>query len=344
MVITSRDCLANGVAPVLIAVKTTLLKRRFTLVSGAGFSAGGVDSLSRPLRRVEHPRATRLRMPVCCDVTSQLNTGAVQVKDIAELTGTTVRTIRYYHQVGLLAVPPVRDGRRDYDVSHVARVGRVRWLADSGLPLAQISAALSVPRDPTRGDQRDAVLTDLRATLDLLGERIESLTAQRDRLVTLVTTVEGGESLSPMPPRVVAFYDALAEAASDDTTRTGVRRERDFLELAYLRGDVPPEAELLFAAVDDQTRTASLDAFREALTSELSDEDVERIAAANVGRMRDRIGERLPEVAQAIDIHAVRRLMDLFLATGDDRERRLGQAVLTKLLATIEEARGNDSH
>lgn len=75
----------------------------------------------------------------------------MQVKEPAELTGTTVRTIRYDHQVGLRAVQPVRDGRRDYDVSHLARVGRVRWLADSGLPLAQISAALSVPRDPARG-------------------------------------------------------------------------------------------------------------------------------------------------------------------------------------------------
>ena len=267
----------------------------------------------------------------------------MQVKEIAELTGTTVRTIRYYHQVGLLTVPPVRDGRRDYDVSHLARVGRVRWLADSGLPLAQISAALSVPRDPTHGDQRDAVLTDLRATLDLLGERIASLTAQRDRLVNMVATVEGGKTLSPMPPRVVAFYDALAEGATDDITRAGVRRERDFLELAYLRGDVPPEAELLFAALDDGALTTSLDAFSASLTPELSDEDVERIAAANVARMRDRFGARLPEVARAIDIPAVRRLYDLFWATGRDRERRLGQAVLTKLLATIEEARGNDS-
>jgi heme A synthase len=40
MVITFGDCLANGVSPVLIAVKITLLKRRFTLVSGAGFSDG----------------------------------------------------------------------------------------------------------------------------------------------------------------------------------------------------------------------------------------------------------------------------------------------------------------
>ena len=81
-------------------------------------------------------------------------------------------------------------------------------------------------------------MTDLRATLDLLGERITSLTGQRDRLVTPAATVEDGQSLSPIPPRVVAFHDALAQAASGDTTRNGVRRLRDFLVLAYLRGDV----------------------------------------------------------------------------------------------------------
>lgn len=232
----------------------------------------------------------------------------MQVKDVAELTGTTVRTVRYYHQVGLLPVPAVQDGRRDYDVSHVARVGRIRWLADSGLPLAAIGAALSVPPDQDRGDQPDAVVTDLLAVLDILGERIESLTAQRDRLVALVAAVEGGRSLSPMPPRVVAFYDALAQAAPDDTTRNGVRRERDFPELAYLRGEVPPEAELLFAALDDQSRAASLDAFREVLASKLTDENIDRIATANVARMRDRYGERLPDIAQTIDVDALHRL------------------------------------
>lgn len=265
----------------------------------------------------------------------------MQVKDVAELTGTTVRTIRYYHQIGLLAVPPVRSGRRDYDLSHVARVGRVRWLVDSGLPLAQITSALAVSCEPGSTDQRDVVVTDLRETLDLLAERIEALTVQRDRLVTLVATLEGGDSLSPMPRPVATFYDALAEAAPDEVTLTGVRRERDFLELAYLRGEVPPEAELLFAAVDEHTRNASLAAFRDGLTSALSDEDVDRIASANVQRIRDRFGERLPQVACAIDVEALRRLFDLFLATGDDRDRRLGKAVLTKLVAMIAEARGN---
>ena len=277
----------------------------------------------------------------CCDVTSQVDAGSMQVKDVAELTGTTVRTIRYYHQIGLLAVPPVRHGRRDYDVSHVARIGRVRWLVDSGLPLAQITAALSVSREPGSADQRDVVVTDLRETLDLLSKRIETLSAHRDRLITLVATLEGGDSLSPMPPRVAAFYDALAEAAPDETTLTGVRRERDFLELAYIRGEVPPEAELLFAAVDEQTRSASLAAFRDSLTSELRDEDVDRIASENVERMRHRLGEQLPQVARAIDVEALRRLYTLFLATGDDRDRRLGEAVLDKLVAMIAQARGH---
>ncbi len=277
----------------------------------------------------------------CCDVTSQVDAQSMQVKDVAELTGTTVRTIRYYHQIGLLAVPPVRGGRRDYDVSHVARIGRIRWLIDSGLPLAQITATLTVSRQPGSAEVRDVVVSDLRETLDLLCERIATLTVQRDRLSTLVATLEGGDSLSPMPPRAAAFYDALAEAAPDEVTLTGVHRERDFLELAYLRGEVPAEAELLFAAVDEQTRSASLAAFRGSLTSQLSDEDVDRIASANVERMRDRLGERLPQVACAVDIEALRRLNDLFLATGDDRARRLGDAVLSKLVTMIAEARTN---
>jgi DNA-binding transcriptional MerR regulator len=45
----------------------------------------------------------------------------VRVKELADLAGTTVRTVRYHHQIGLLPVPVVRDGSRDYDlVGHVA--------------------------------------------------------------------------------------------------------------------------------------------------------------------------------------------------------------------------------
>jgi DNA-binding transcriptional MerR regulator len=67
----------------------------------------------------------------------------VRIGELADLTGSTVRTIRYYHQLGLLPVPAQRDGRRDYDMGHLARLVRVRWLARAGVPLARIAAMLA---------------------------------------------------------------------------------------------------------------------------------------------------------------------------------------------------------
>ncbi len=265
--------------------------------------------------------------------------GRVRAKEIADLAGTTVRTIRHYHAVGLLPVPQVRHGRRDYDLSHVARLGRIRWLSESGLPLARIASILAEDAGPREDDQRASVLVDLRATLAVLEERIESLSAQHDRLAGLVDAVQQGESLSPLPAHVTDFYDELLARAPDELTRTAVGREREFLELAYLRGEVPAEAELLFAAVDEQQTSASLQAFGSSLVGELTDERVEETAAAVVERMRQSFGGRLADVAHSIDTDALRRLYALFALTGDDRDRRIGEAVLRHLLAVIAEAR-----
>ncbi len=53
----------------------------------------------------------------------------MRVAEIARLTGTTVR---YYHSLGLLPVPAERGGWRDYDLSHLARLSRIRWLVQAG--------------------------------------------------------------------------------------------------------------------------------------------------------------------------------------------------------------------
>ena len=50
------------------------------------------------------------------------DTVPMRVAKIAELTGTTVRTVRYYHSLGLLPVPAERGGWRDYELAHVARL------------------------------------------------------------------------------------------------------------------------------------------------------------------------------------------------------------------------------
>ena len=55
--------------------------------------------------------------------------GSMRVKEMADLAGTTTRTVRYYHRVGLLPVPPVVAGHRDYGIEHLARLLSVGLLS-----------------------------------------------------------------------------------------------------------------------------------------------------------------------------------------------------------------------
>ena len=87
----------------------------------------------------------------------------MHVKELARIAGTTPRAVRYYHHLGLLEVPPTVRGRREYGVEHVARLLRIRWLADGGLSLTQVAEMLASDTIGTDQDsRREAVLRDLR--------------------------------------------------------------------------------------------------------------------------------------------------------------------------------------
>lgn len=63
--------------------------------------------------------------------------------EVAKLAGVTVRTLRHYHQLGLLSEPPRRaNGYRDYSPADVARVLRIKRLAALGFPLSRIGDVL----------------------------------------------------------------------------------------------------------------------------------------------------------------------------------------------------------
>src|SRR3954447_19546444 len=65
------------------------------------------------------------------------------IGQLASYAGVTIRTVRHYHQVGLMA-EPVRDGSgyRSYDASAVVRLIRIRTLAEAGVPLARVQELL----------------------------------------------------------------------------------------------------------------------------------------------------------------------------------------------------------
>ncbi len=103
---------------------------------------------------------------------------AWSTREIAELTGTTLRAVRHYHQVGLLAEPErLSNGYKQYGVAHLVRVLRIKRLTDLGFSLTQIAEM---------GEHDDHPADALR-TLDAeLAATIERLQRARVELAVLL--------------------------------------------------------------------------------------------------------------------------------------------------------------
>ena len=68
----------------------------------------------------------------------------MRVSDAAKIAGCSVRTVRYYHNLGLLPVPTKQRGPwRDYEFADVARLIQIRSMAQAGMRLDHIRLELS---------------------------------------------------------------------------------------------------------------------------------------------------------------------------------------------------------
>ena len=293
----------------------------------------------------------------------------MRVAEIAELTGTTVRTVRYYHSLGLLPVPAERGGWRDYELAHVARLSRIRWLVRAGVSLEAVGRILGesdgdgdgglgpeggrcggdgegagAPGSPQTGRapqtgkgaaRANPIVEDLVGALTAVEEHLDEAIRQRDMLAGLLERARGGATVSPMTPRMAAFFDRMERAAPDEATRAAVRNERDLIDLACYRGQLPPEAELLFSDPDPRFDAEALALYGQDPAG-LSDEEVERRARATVARLEAQlVPERLRVLARSIDVGAVRSIFRLTAAL-EYFDLRLARALEREFLATIE--------
>ena len=137
--------------------------------------------------------------------------------EVAKLAGVTVRTLRHYHQLGLLPEPPRRaNGYRDYSPADVARVLRIKRLAGLGFPLSRIGDVLE-EMDAEGHATSASALDELDRELAL---EIARLQEQRRTIAEL-----RAEHLDPDLPvrfarilRKLAGVDSLAETSPDDRT------------------------------------------------------------------------------------------------------------------------------
>ena len=263
----------------------------------------------------------------------------MRVAEIAELTGTTVRTVRYYHSLGLLPIPGERGGWRDYDLSHVARLSRLRWLVQATRVLDEPEAT-GVERiaDAPAAEAHSAdgsVVEDLAGALAAVEDHLAEVTRQRDMLAGLLERARTGSAVSPMSPRMAAFFDRLEQAAPDEATRCAVRKERDLTDLACYRGQMPPEAEFLFVDPDPRYDAESLALYSQD-PAKLSDTQIEQRARAMVSRMEAQLTPaRLAALAASVDTEAVHSLFRL-IATTDYPDPRLAHALEQEFLTAID--------
>ena len=110
------------------------------------------------------------------------------ISQLAASAGVTVRTVRHYHQIGLLAEPERdRSGYRSYSAAAVVRLVRIRVLADAGVPLARVQELLDAGPDELAraiGEIDAALRADIR--------RLES---HRDRIARLAAEL-GPEAIA----------------------------------------------------------------------------------------------------------------------------------------------------
>ncbi|AKM01452.1 MULTISPECIES: MerR family transcriptional regulator [Burkholderia cepacia complex] len=111
--------------------------------------------------------------------------GPLTIGQVAELTGMSTHTLRYYEQAGLLrAISRTAAGHRLYAPADLDWLAFVMRLKATGMPIAQMQefAALREQGEPTFGARRrllvthrDAVrahLAELQASLDAIGDKI----------------------------------------------------------------------------------------------------------------------------------------------------------------------------
>lgn len=119
----------------------------------------------------------------------------IRIGEFVKLTGTTLKTVKYYHKIGLLPEPERSEGDyRLYGPQELNRMRLIQHLKSLGLDLQQIKATAGDSQKPASSLE---VLQSLRRELVKEIKILEERVAKIDTLIDKNTPLLDGDSFDP---------------------------------------------------------------------------------------------------------------------------------------------------
>lgn len=242
--------------------------------------------------------------------------------EIATIAGVSVRTLRHYHQIGLLQEPARQpNGYRNYDVQHLIRLLRIGQLANLGMRLSDIPAVLN----------RDGEIET--STLDGLDMALTEQIAVLERQRQTVASLRERRAMLDIPQEMTAALTALEDGRDAKATKAG-------REQAVLFGHVFEDAEKNeISGLYDRLATTELSEIArvlgqrfDALGPESTNEQIADLANSYVERLGPWLrdfekvlrGAARPDAGSLISEHAV---------VASNSQQRQMMALVAKALA-----------
>jgi len=247
---------------------------------------------------------------------------AWSTRELAELAGTTVNTVRHYHRLGLLKEPERRNnGYKQYSVPDLVRLLRIRRLAELGVPLSQIAEVEAAG---------DATPEALRAVDAELAANVEKLHQARADIAAILRD----QAPADVPPGFESVASRLSEA--DSSILHIYRKLYDEEAMADLRRMVEADSDELGNEI------SALAADADEVTRQRLAEKLARSIAQNLRDypwLSDPVGHlsKSPHVTQQTFIEAI---VELYNPAQRDVLGRAGTLAAEQLRAEQEAAGG----
>ena len=241
-------------------------------------------------------------------------------RELAELAGTTVNTVRHYHRTGLLEDPERRhNGYKQYEVRHLVSLLRIRRLASLGVPLSEIG------RLSAGGEHSPDMLRELDAELGKNIRRLQEARRQIDAILREDAPAHGpvgfesvASHLSEADSSMIHIYTQLFDAGALADVQKMVEADSDGLGRVIDR--LPADA-------DDATRQGLAERLAATLAQDYRDYPWLRHPAAHLAKggritaqtFADAITELYNPAQLDVIVRANAIAVDLF--TTDDPDR-----------------------